>query len=232
MFRIKNFYTLLIALFIGLNIQAQAIYKTIDSYKLDGERELKIQLPRNYNPEEKRTYPLIVVLDGDYLFEPIAGNIDYQSYWEDIPDCIVVGVKQSNTRIDDFYYDDDSNFPLHEGADFYEFIGAELLPFIEENYKASNFRIIVGHDLSANFINYYLFKDKPIFRAYIALSPDLAPKMTERLKQRIEILEQETFYYMATGDADLKALRASILESNTVISAIENKKLLYQFDDF
>ena len=232
MFRIKNFYTLLIALFIGLNIQAQAIYKTIDSYKLDGERELKIQLPRNYNPEEKRTYPLIVVLDGDYLFEPIAGNIDYQSYWEDIPDCIVVGVKQSNTRIDDFYYDDDSNFPLHEGADFYEFIGAELLPFIEENYKASNFRIIVGHDLSANFINYYLFKDKPIFRAYIALSPDLAPKMTERLKQRIEILEQETFYYMATGDADLKALRASILESNTVISAIENKKLFYQFDDF
>lgn len=228
----KNFYILLIALFIGFNLQSQAIYKTIDSEKLGGKRELKIQLPRNYNPEEKRSYPLIIVLDGDYLFEPIAGNIDYQSYWEDIPDCIVVGINQATTRIDDFYYDDDTNFPLHEGAAFYEFMAAELLPFIEDNYKASNFRIIVGHDLGANFINYYLFKDEPIFRAYVALSPDLAPQMVNRLKQRLSILKQETFYYMATADADIKALRASILEGDSVISSIENDKLHYLFDDF
>ncbi|WP_431159489.1 alpha/beta hydrolase-fold protein, partial [Winogradskyella poriferorum] len=69
---------------------AQAIYKTIESEKLQESRELKIQLPRNYDPETKRTYPLVVVLDGDYLFEPVACNIDYQAYWQDIPDCIVV----------------------------------------------------------------------------------------------------------------------------------------------
>ncbi len=214
------------------NLQAQAIYKTIDSYKLEGKRELKIQLPRNYDPEEKRTYPLIIVLDGDYLFEPIAGNIDYQSYWEDIPDCIVVGIKQGTTRNDDFFYDDESFFPAHEGAAFYEFMAAELLPYIEDNYKASNFRIIVGHDLSANFINYYLFKNEPLFRAYVALSPDFAPEMKDRLKQRLEILQQETFYYLATGDADLKSLRSSIIESDSIISTIENEKLLYTFDDF
>ena len=106
----KNFYTLIIFCLIALNIRAQAIYKTIDSYKLEGKRELKIQLPRNYNPEEKRTYPLIIVLDGDYLFEPVAGNIDYQAYWEDIPDCIVVGIKQGTTREDDFFYDDETFF--------------------------------------------------------------------------------------------------------------------------
>ncbi|NRD22000.1 esterase [Winogradskyella litoriviva] len=228
----KNFYSLLISLFFVLNIQSQAIYKTINSYKLEGDRELKIQLPRNYNPEEKRTYPLIIVLDGDYLFEPIAGNIDYQSYWEDIPDCIVVGIKQANTRSDDFFYDDESFFPAHEGAAFYEFIGAELLPYIEDNYKASNFRIIVGHDLSANFINYYLFKDQPIFRAFVALSPDLAPEMNYRLGERIKILQQETFYYLATGDADIKSLRSSIIESDSLISSIKNDKLLYKFDDF
>ncbi|WP_299102458.1 alpha/beta hydrolase-fold protein [uncultured Winogradskyella sp.] len=228
----KNFYLLLISFFFVYNLQAQAIYKTIDSYKLEGKRELKIQLPRNYDPEEKRTYPLIIVLDGDYLFEPIAGNIDYQSYWEDIPDCIVVGIKQGTTRNDDFFYDDESFFPAHEGAAFYEFMAAELLPYIEDNYKASNFRIIVGHDLSANFINYYLFKNEPLFRAYVALSPDFAPEMKDRLKQRLEILQQETFYYLATGDADLKSLRSSIIESDSIISTIENEKLLYTFDDF
>ncbi|NRD19061.1 esterase [Winogradskyella eckloniae] len=228
----KNFYLLLISLFFAFNLQAQAIYKTIDSYKLEGKRELKIQLPRNYNPEEKRTYPLIVVLDGDYLFEPIAGNIDYQSYWEDIPDCIVVGVKQGSTRDDDFFYDEETNFPAQEGAAFYEFLAAELLPYIEDTYKASNFRIIVGHDLSANFINYYLFKEQPLFRAYVALSPDFAPEIKDRLKQRFEILQQETFYYLATGDADLKSLRSSIIESDSIFSSIENEKLLYKFDDF
>lgn len=228
----KNFYTLIICCFLALNLKAQSIYKTIDSYKLEGERELKIQLPRNYDPEEKRTYPLIVVLDGDYLFEPVAGNIDYQAYWDDIPDCIVVGIKQGATREDDFFYDDETFFPAHDGAAFYEFIAAELLPYIEDNYKASNFRIIIGHDMSANFINYYLFKDKPLFRAYVALSPDLAPNMKTRLQQRLSILTKETFYYMATADADVLALRTSIVESDSIIKTVQNEKLHYKFDDF
>ncbi|MUU78517.1 esterase [Winogradskyella sp. HL2-2] len=228
----KNFYFLLLVLFFATNLNAQAIYKTLNSYKLGADRELKIQLPRNYNPEEKRNYPLIIVLDGDYLFEPIAGNIDYQSYWEDIPDCIVVGVKQGDSREDDLLYDEETYFPKEQSAAFYEFISSELLPYIEGEYKASNFRIIVGHDLSANFINYYLFKDKPIFRAFIALSPDFAPEMTTRLHQRLKILDQETFYYLATGDADVKALRTSIIKSDSLISSIENEKVLYKFDDF
>ncbi|WP_218841322.1 MULTISPECIES: alpha/beta hydrolase [Winogradskyella] len=232
MYTIKNYSVFIIMLFIGLHIQSQAIYKTIDSDRLGGSRELKIQLPRNYNPEEKHSYPLIIVLDGDYLFEPIAGNIDYQSYWEDIPDCIVVGVNQSETREEDFFYGKEAFFPLETGAAFYEFIAAELLPFIEDNYNASNFRIVVGHDLSANFINYYLFKDDPIFRGYVALSPDFAPEMMGRLKERLSILEHETFYYMATADADIRAVRTAVLEADALFTGIENENFLYRFDDF
>jgi predicted alpha/beta superfamily hydrolase len=228
----KNFYSLILLCFIALNLQAQAIYKTIDSDKLEVERELKIQLPRNYDPESDRTYPLVLVFDGDYLFEPVAGNIDYQAYWEDIPDCIVVGVKQGKTREDDFFYEEDTFFPAHEGADFYEFVGAELIPFIENNYNASRFRILVGHDLGANFINYYLFKDEPLFRAFISLSPDLAPEMMSRLQERLAILEQETFYYMATADADIKALRNTIVECDAKLKAVTNEKLHYKFDNF
>ncbi|WP_245935341.1 alpha/beta hydrolase [Winogradskyella arenosi] len=216
----------------SVQLPAQAIYKTIDSYKLEGTRELKIQLPRNYNPEDKRSYPLIIVLDGDYLFEPVAGNIDYQSYWEDIPDCIVVGINQASSRVDDFYYDEETYFPSHNGAAFYEFMAAELLPFIEDQYNASNFRIVVGHDLSANFINYYMFKDDPIFRAYVTLSPDFAPEMVNRLQQRMNILTDETFYYMATADADIKAIRASVVEADAVIKTVENEKFHYKFDEF
>lgn len=228
----KNFHIFIIICLVTFNFQAQAIYETIDSYKLDGERELKIQLPRNYDPEATRTYPLVIVLDGDYLFEPVAGNIDYQAYWEDIPDCIVVGIRQASSREDDLFYAEETNLPIEEGADFYEFMGAELIPFIENKYQASSFRVIVGHDMSANYINYYLFKDEPMFRAYISLSPDLAPQMVERLQQRLSILEQETFYYMATADADVKVLRNSIIECDAKLKTIENQKLHYKFDNF
>ena len=228
----KKYYMLFAVCFLTISHYAQAIYETFDSTILGERRDIKIQLPRNYNPENKRSYPLVLVLDGDYLFEPVAGNIDYQAYWEDIPDCIVVGVSQSLTREDDFYYDKDTNFPLHEGADFYEFVAQELLPYVEDSYSATNFRIIVGHDLGANFMNYYLFKDEPLFRAYVALSPDFAPKMVDRLQQRLAIVNQETFYYMATADADVSTLRTAINECNAKLITIENPKLHYKFDSF
>ncbi|MCB0398397.1 MAG: esterase [Winogradskyella sp.] len=228
----KKFFTSLLLFCLVVNSYAQAIYKTIDSYKLDGTRELKIQLPRNYDPEAERAYPLVIVLDGDYLFEPVAGNIDYQAYWEDIPDCIVVGVKQDKTREEDFTYDDTTYFPSESGANFYEFLSGELIPFIEESYQVSNFKVIIGHDLGANFINYYLFKDNPLFRAYISLSPDLAPEMVNRLQERLSILEQETFYYMATADADIKALKNNIIECDAKLKSVQNEKLHYKFDNF
>ena len=228
----KKFFTSLLLLTVCFSLYSQAIYESIDSYKLEGQRELKIQLPRNYDADADRTYPLVMVLDGDYLFEPVAGNIDYQAYWEDIPECIIVGIKQAESREDYFYYADETSFPVDKGAAFYEFMGAELIPFIEDNYNVSPYRVIVGHDLSANFINYYLFKDEPMFRAYISLSPDLAPKMIERLQQRLTILGQETFYYMATADADVKVLRNSIIECDAKLKPIKNDKLHYKFDNF
>jgi len=149
----KQFTLFTIVFLFSLSLNAQVIYEPFESSKLEGTRDIKIQLPRNYNAEEETLYPLVIVLDGDYLFEPVVGNTDYQSYWEDIPNCIVVGVNQSDTRDDDFFYAEETNFPFAEGAKFFEFIGMELIPYIENNYMVSDFRIAIGHDMSANFIN-------------------------------------------------------------------------------
>ncbi|WP_296317969.1 alpha/beta hydrolase [Winogradskyella sp. UBA3174] len=228
----KKFSPLVILLFIVSNLNAQAIYKTLESSILGSKRELKIQLPRNYDPEAKRSYPLVLVLDGDYLFEPVAGNIDYQAYWEDIPDCIIVGVNQDKTRDVDFFYDNETFFPVDGGADFYEFLAQDVLPYMEDNYGVSNYKMIVGHDLGANFANYFLFKDKPIFRAYVALSPDFAPEMVNRLQERLQTLKQETFYYLATADADIRVLKTAIVEADNKFKTIENSKLHYKFNNF
>ena len=212
--------------------QAQVIYHPFESTKLGETRELKIQLPRNYDPEDKIQYPLIIVLDGDYLFEPFAGNTDYQSYWGEMPKCVVVGINQNRSREKDLFYDNEIYFPAHEGASFFEFIGMELIPYIESKYNVSQFRIVAGHDLSANYINYYLFKDNPIFRAFILFSPDLAPEMTNRIHERFSVMKTDTFYYVATSDNDIPELKEKIGSLNTRLNTIVNPKMHYRFDDF
>lgn len=222
----------LLLLLVTLQVTSQVIYEPFQSTKLGESREIKIQLPRNYDPEEKVEYPLIVVLDGDYLFEPVAGNVDYQSYWGEMPKCIVVGVNQRNSREKDLYYDQEQFFPAQDGADFFEFLGSELVPYIEGKYNVSDFRIVMGHDLSANFINYYLFKDQPMYRAFVLLSPDLAPEMKNRLQLRLSTLDIDTFYYLSTADNDIESLKKSILETDGLLKTLDNPKVHYRFDNF
>ncbi|MDX1471171.1 MAG: alpha/beta hydrolase-fold protein, partial [Flavobacteriaceae bacterium] len=213
-------------------LHGQVIYEKFKSDKLGETRELKIQLPRSYSKENSIKYPLVIVLDGDYLFEPVIGNIDYQSYWNDMPECIIVGINQEGSRDFDLYFSEITGLPEAEGASFFEFIGMELIPYMEGKYKASNFRIAIGHDKSANFINYYLFKDHPIFKAYMVFSPDLAPEMVNRLSQRLASLEPVTFYYLATSEGDISNLKEDIVAANNVLKSIDNPNLYYTFDNF
>ena len=183
--------------------QSKIKYEEFASSKLGETRKLKIQLPRDYEKMQNKIYPIIVVLDANYLFEPVAGNVDYFSYWEDMPESIVVGIMQGDSRYEDGAYDDTNFMPEDKGADFFEFIGLELLPYIDSTYRTAQFTIAVGHDFTANFINYYLFKDPPLFNGYINLSPDLAPMMLERIPERISDIQSKTFYYLATGTDDI-----------------------------
>jgi len=228
----KHFTLLTLVFLFSLSITAQVIYEPFESSKLGESRGIKIQLPRNYDAEKETLYPLVIVLDGDYLFEPVVGNTDYQSYWEDIPNCIVVGVNQSETRNDDFFYAEETNFPHAEGASFFEFLGMELIPYIEDNYMVSDFRIAVGHDMSANFINYYMFKDKPLFRAYVLLSPELAPEMKTFMGEKAPLLDKNTFYYLATAADDVKSLKTDILALDNTLKGVQNEFFHYRFDDF
>ncbi len=212
--------------------QSKIIYEEFTSYKLDESRRLKIQLPRDYETNTEKVYPIVIVLDANYLFEPVAGNVDYFSYWEDMPESIVVGIMQGDSRYDDGAYDDTNFMPADQGADFFEFIGLELIPYIDNNYRTAKFIIAVGHDFTANFINYYLFKDPPLFNGYINLSPDLAPRMDERLPQRIPNIPSKVFYYLATGTDDIKDLMEISLALHKSLEPLKSDNFAYYFDNF
>ncbi|HIC31340.1 MAG TPA: esterase [Flavobacteriaceae bacterium] len=221
----KRFLLLLITLVLSNTLTAQTIYKEINSEKLGESRQLKIQVPRNYDTSDKK-YPVIIVFDGDYLFEIVAGNVDYAAYWEDMPEAIVVGINQYQKREADCYYSEQNSLPIETGAAFFEFVSMELIPFIDKNFRTENFKVAVGHGQTANFINYYLLKGVPLFQAYISLSPSLAPDMNTYLTEKMPKLEQKIFYYLAAANNDKGNIKEETEALAKSISSIENDNLL------
>jgi predicted alpha/beta superfamily hydrolase len=221
---------LLIAItFTSVSMFAQTVYREIDGP--DGEkRQLKIQVPRNYEKNVDTMYPVIVVFDGDYLFEPVAGIADYYSYWDEMPDAIVVGINQSKTKAEDFACDEINGLPSETGAAFFEFISYDLFNFIDNNYRTVPFRTIVGHGDSANFLNFYLFQEKPFFNSYISLSPSFTPKMELRLKEQFTDLQTPIYYSLTTAEDDRKRSKTSIGALNKSLEAISNDNFDYNYN--
>lgn len=213
-------------------LKAQTTIKNFKSSKLNATRQIKIKLPADYKDDSKLKYPVIIVFDGDYLFGPVVGQTHFQNYFDEMPSCIVVGISQGGERFYDSMVDDFEGLPFESGARFYEFVGQELIPYIDELYNTSKFRVAVGHNAMGNFINSFLLKDLPLFHAYINLSPDLTGQMNENIVKRLEWMKNDVFYYMATSSDDKPNLRDKILQLNQELSTIDNPKLTFYFDDF
>ena len=219
---------------ISLSVFSQKTVELFDSKKLGEEREITISLPKSYAKETKRNYPLLVLLDGDYLYAPFQGAITYANYWDDIPELIIVAITQNKKeeRYDDCQWDDETGLPLEKGINFFEFIGTELIPYVEKNYRVAPFKIIAGHDTTAGFSNLYLYKEDPLFDAYISLSPDLPPQMEKRLPERMAQITKPIYYYQSSADGDIKRLLKGVKSLDEGLKTINKTSFNYKFDEF
>jgi len=224
------FFTMFLTFSFGLF--AQITIKDFKSRKLNSTRQIKVKLPKNYNEESTQKYPLIIVFDGDYLFVPVVGQTEFQTYFDQMPSSIIVGISQGSERPFDSMVDEVTGLPFESGARFFEFIGQELIPYLDGKYNTSKFRVAVGHNIMGNFINSFMMKDLPLFHAYVNLSPDLNGSMGDNIAKRLEWIKDDVFYYMATSSNDKTYLRNEIIQTHEKIKAIDNSKLTYYFDDF
>ncbi|WP_166921252.1 alpha/beta hydrolase [Flavobacterium poyangense] len=228
----KKVYLLLTL--ISISVFSQKKFDNIKSEKLGEERRITIGLPPSYEANPEKKYPVLYLLDGDYLFDPFSGAVSYGAYWDDLPEMIIIGVHQNKDgeRFDDTTIDQINGLPFEKGADFFEFIGAELVPYIEKKYRTSPFRIIAGHDTTASFINFYLYKEEPLFNAYICLSPELAPKMEVRIPEQFAKLKTPFFYYLSVADGDIKKIKEPIEKLDSNIKIANNPLVNYKYDIF
>lgn len=221
-------------LFFSIAIYAQNKTESFDSEKLSEKREITISLPPSYEKNTSKKYPILVLLDGDFLFDPFYGAITYGSYWDDFPETIIIGIHQNHNdeRVDDTEYDDAQGLPAEKGAAFYEFIGQELLPYIEKKYRVAPFRMIAGLDTTAGYLNFFLYKENPIFNAYISLNPDLAPLMEKRVAEQLSAAKSPVFYYLSTSEDEIKQIAEPIKMLNDNIKKDNNPLVNYKFESF
>lgn len=213
---------------------AQKTVETFSSQKLGGDRDIYISLPPSYEKDNNQKFPLLLVLDGEYLFDPFQGALKFGNYWDDLPEVILVGISQNKQeeRYADSEYDEESGLPIETGANFFDFIGTELMPYLQKTYRVAPFKIIAGHDTTAGFLNFFLYKDNPIFDAFISLSPELALDMENRIPERLNAIAKPIYYYQSTADGDLKKIQKRIKELDEKVKVIQKETLNYKFDEF
>jgi uncharacterized protein len=207
---------------------------TITSAKLNEGREITISLPPSYTKNTTQKYPLLILLDGDFLLDPFQGALNYGYYWDDLPEIIVVAITQNknNEREADCATEATNGLPDEKGEQFFEFIGMELIPYIQKNYRIAPFKMIAGLDTTAGFLNCYLYKDNPVFDAYISLSPELPAGMEEQIPDRLSVIQKPIFYYQATADGDVKSMKTRIQAMDEGIKKVTNPMLNYLYEDF
>ncbi|MFN8273649.1 MAG: alpha/beta hydrolase-fold protein [Flavobacteriaceae bacterium] len=225
---------LLLSILFTVSSFSQKITEEVFSPKLNENREITIGLPASYLKNPNQKYPLLILLDGDYLFDPFQGALNYGAYWDDLPEVIIVGINQNKNdeRTADCATNEISGLPDEKGNQFFEFIGMELVGYLEKKYRIAPFKIIAGHDVTAGFLNFFLYKEKPLFDAYISMSPELPLGMEEHIPSRLNLLDQNIYYYQSTADGDLKKMQDRIKALDTAVKEIKKPSLNYQFDEF
>ncbi|WP_299311468.1 alpha/beta hydrolase-fold protein [uncultured Aquimarina sp.] len=142
---------------------------TIQSEILKEKRSYIISLPASYD-NTKKTYPLLVLSDGDYRFLYTSGLVEYLSKKNRIPETIIVAIPNIDRTRDltptNIIYANNSG----GGKNFLDFIEKELLAEVDKKFRTNSYRILTGHSLGGLFAG-YAYLSNSTFNAYIATDP-------------------------------------------------------------
>ncbi len=145
----------------------------INSPTLTEDRSYRVYLPASYRWAANRRYPVLYVLDGRTRFGHTATAVEALAAAGDIPEMIVVAIDSTEQRTRDFT-PTNSEAIAGGGADKYRrFLSTELVPAIEQEYRANGYRVLAGHSLGGLFVLHVLSAEPSLFQAYVALAPTL-----------------------------------------------------------
>ncbi|MEM9052501.1 MAG: alpha/beta hydrolase-fold protein [Bacteroidota bacterium] len=163
----------------------------------DKEREVYIRLPEDHKYKSDLVkFPVIYVLDGqhEWFANPVVNDIDFMKYVYEMPSSIVVVIPHDKRNKECSIGNLDDITPLQT------FIQEEVEKEISK-YGLSDFRLIIGHSLSASFAMYAMLEGGGFYSAVFAHTPmDHLNELSERLASKESVKREHIF--ISTGGTD------------------------------
>ena len=224
---IKKSFTLICILFFFSGFSQKLIEKNLVSDILGTTRNLKIYLPKGYEKEDAKNYPLAVVFDAEYLFDAYVGNSVLFAAKDKAPKQIVVGISMGKTRKKDTYFNTNNGNLTADNTAFYQFVRDEVIFYMESNYRTSPFISLVGEGTSANLISHYLSESLPIINSYICINPTFSDFIGQQFQSyNLTKFQKEdnTFYLYTNNSSSFSAKKQTkIGELQTGLSSLKLK---------
>jgi predicted alpha/beta superfamily hydrolase len=215
----------------GRQTQGDGVVVSVMRSEVLGEdREAIVHLPESYVREPGRRYPVIYVLDGSSQDGHTARSAALMARIGAMPEVIVVGLPNvSGTGRQRDYTPpfmaqdlEQPDSPRGAADRFLAFLGAELIPTIERDYRTAPFRMLAGHSRGALLVAYSLMADPPLFQARFAHSPALWREeniLVDRLGAFLESLASlEGFFYMSIGSEENDKMMAAFEQARSVLA--------------
>jgi predicted alpha/beta superfamily hydrolase len=205
----------------GLEPTNESLFSKI----LNEQREIVIQLPKNYQKNTELKYPVLYLLDGPSNISHTASTLNFIHAKGMAPESIIVGIANTNRGRDL------TPTPIKRGEtamggggdNFLDFIESELMPYIEKNYRTENFKMIAGHSLGGLLVIHSLQSRPHLFQAHFAFSPSLwwddqvTVKSTKAFFTKTKALKNSLYMNLGNEDGDMKKafeILGSFLQKN------------------
>lgn len=169
-------------------------------------------------PPDANRSPALYLLDGDWHFHHTSGIVSFLADSGRIPEMLVVAIPNTNRTRDLTPLTENTNDmrwpPGGGGADrFLLFLSDELIPHLEENYRAGPYRVLVGHSFGGLFAIHALTTRPEVFDAYIAIDPSL------HWNDQATVAQAEAFFE-ATPELKADLYIAATAEGGAALGAV------------
>lgn len=204
---------------------------------LDSDMDIRISvaLPHKY-AERVHSYPVIYVLEGDYLFDLTRSVSQFMARRSQMPQSIVVGIQAG-----DYEHRNQMAIKAQKGIpeDYVSFLKNELIPQIDTQYRTNNHRSIVGLSPTNGVLFESLFSEPGLFKGYIALTSHLEWNLGKDITVIDEVIRSinspkypRSHIYLGRADSDIQNnyTKAAFDNAQTKIAGLSKTHSLIQLD--
>ena len=217
----------------------------IQSAILNEIRTVNVFLPESFNRSSaQRTYPVLLLLEDEF-FLMTCGVIKHLSAVERIPETIVVSlvddpyIPKLYTNGSDFWPKEWKQLPFGGDPDpFTRHLEQELFPYLKANYRANNFRMIMGLSGTSIYTLHAFTKEPDLFDAHIAIaSGDILGMGYDEGESFIDLIvrdfqdapDRKGYLYVTSADSDTEPNSPMIREN---LENLEERLAPYRSENF